>query len=44
MNRCPLCGGKTEEKTVTHPQGYEGKIILLENVPVWSAFNAERCS
>ncbi|MBU4175037.1 MAG: type II toxin-antitoxin system MqsA family antitoxin [Actinobacteria bacterium] len=34
MNRCTFCGGKTEEKKVTHPQEYKGKIILLENVPV----------
>jgi len=33
MKKCPLCGGELEVKTVTHPQEYEGKIIILENVP-----------
>jgi len=33
MRRCPLCGGELEEKTVTHPQEYKGRIIILENVP-----------
>ncbi len=34
MKKCPLCGGELEEKTITHPQEYRGKIIILENVPV----------
>ena len=34
MNRCPVCGGTMKEDLVTHPQEYEGRIILLENVPV----------
>jgi len=33
MRRCPLCGGELEEKTITHPQEYKGRIIILENVP-----------
>ena len=33
MRRCPLCAGELEKKTVTHPQEYRGKIIILENVP-----------
>jgi len=38
MKKCPLCGGELEEKTITHPQEYRGRIIILENVP------AEVCS
>lgn len=34
MNKCPLCGGELEQKTVTHPQEYKGAILILENVPV----------
>lgn len=34
MNKCPVCGGAMNEDLVTHPQEYEGRIILLENVPV----------
>ena len=33
LKNCRLCGGNLEEKTITHPQQYEGKIIILENVP-----------
>jgi len=33
MKKCPLCGGELQAKTVTHPQEYEGRIIILENVP-----------
>lgn len=33
MKKCPLCGGDLEEKTVSHPQDYRGKIIIMENVP-----------
>ncbi len=33
MMKCPLCGGELEAKTVTHPQEYGGRIIILENVP-----------
>ena len=33
MKKCPLCGGELEQKTVTHPQEYQGRIIILENVP-----------
>ncbi|MBI2906972.1 MAG: type II toxin-antitoxin system MqsA family antitoxin [Chloroflexi bacterium] len=28
-----MCGGKLEDKTVTHPQEYKGKLVILENVP-----------
>ncbi len=38
MKKCPLCSGQLEEKTITHPQEYRGRIIILENVP------AEVCS
>lgn len=38
MTKCPFCGGKLEKKTVTHPQSYQGKIYILENIP------AEICS
>ena len=34
MRRCPLCGGQLEERAVTHPQEYKGRIVILENVPV----------
>ena len=34
MNKCPVCGGTMNEGAITHPQEYEGRIILLENVPV----------
>lgn len=33
MKRCPLCGGTLVAKKVTHPQEYEGKIVILQNVP-----------
>ena len=33
MKKCPLCGGELQAKMVTHPQEYEGRIIILENVP-----------
>lgn len=33
VSKCPFCGGKLEEKTITHPQAYRGKIYILENVP-----------
>lgn len=38
MKKCPLCGGELEERTITYPQEYKGKIVILENVP------AEVCS
>ena len=38
MIKCPFCRGKLIEKTITHPQSYQGKIYILENVP------AEVCS
>ncbi len=34
MRRCPLCGGELEKRTVTHPQEYKGRIIIMDNVPV----------
>ena len=33
MTECPICGGKLKDKTVTHPQEYKGKLVILENVP-----------
>lgn len=33
LNKCPVCGGRLEQKRVTHPQHLEGNIIILENVP-----------
>jgi YgiT-type zinc finger domain-containing protein len=33
MKRCPLCGGELKERKITHPQEYNGKIIILENLP-----------
>ena len=33
MKRCPFCGGELKQTTITHPQEYEGKIIILENLP-----------
>ena len=33
MKKCPLCGGALNEQRVTHPQEYQGRIVLLENVP-----------
>ena len=38
MTKCPFCGGKLEERVVTHPQTYLSKVYILENVP------AEVCS
>lgn len=35
MNKCPICGGEMHEDIITHPQEYEGRVILIENVPVW---------
>ena len=33
LSKCPLCAGKLENKRITHPQQFEGKVIILENVP-----------
>ncbi|MBI4319761.1 MAG: type II toxin-antitoxin system MqsA family antitoxin [Chloroflexi bacterium] len=33
MRRCPICGGELKDTTITRPQEYEGKIIILENLP-----------
>ena len=38
MTKCPFCGGELEGRVVTHPQSYQGKVYILENVP------AEVCS
>ena len=38
MMKCPLCGGELEGRVITHPQSYQGKVYILENVP------AEVCS
>ena len=34
MKRCPICGGELENKVITHPQEYDGRVVILENVPV----------
>jgi len=28
-----LCGCELQDRTITHPQEYRGKIVILENVP-----------
>ena len=33
MKRCPLCGGTLEKRSITYPQEYKGKIVILEHVP-----------
>ena len=33
MKRCPFCGGELKQTTITHAQEYEGKVIILENLP-----------
>ena len=33
MNKCPICGGPLEARKITHPQKYDDKVIILENVP-----------
>ena len=33
MRKCPLCGGKLEEKSITYPQKYKSRIVILENMP-----------
>jgi len=38
MMKCPFCGGELEGRVITHPQSYQGKVYILENVP------AEVCS
>ena len=32
-DKCPLCGGRLLDRRITHPQLYQGKIVILENVP-----------
>ena len=32
-DKCPLCGGRLQDRRITHPQLYQGKIVILENVP-----------
>ena len=33
LKKCPLCGGSLEERRITHAQQYQGRIVILENVP-----------
>jgi len=33
MDRCPFCGGDLEERAIRYPQEYEGRIVILANVP-----------
>lgn len=33
LKKCPLCGGGLENKRITHAQQYQGRIVILENVP-----------
>jgi YgiT-type zinc finger domain-containing protein len=33
MNLCPFCGSPLGRKRVTHPQEYNGRVVILENVP-----------
>ena len=33
LSKCPLCSGRLEKKRITHPQQFEGEIVILENVP-----------
>ncbi len=30
---CPLCKGKTEERLIRYVQEYQGKVVIIENVP-----------
>lgn len=32
MKKCPICGGELTDATITHPQKYQDKIIILENL------------
>ena len=33
MKTCPLCSGKLVSRKITYPQEYDGKVVILENVP-----------
>ena len=33
MGKCPLCGGGLESRRISHPQYFEGNLVILENVP-----------
>lgn len=33
MNKCPFCGGALVEQGIRYPQVYQGRIVILENVP-----------
>ncbi len=30
---CPLCGGDLERKQITYVQEFEGRVIIIEDVP-----------
>lgn len=33
--RCDVCGGQLHHTLTTYTQEYEGRIIVVENVPAW---------
>ena len=33
MKTCPLCSGRLLSRKITYPQEYDGKVVILENVP-----------
>ncbi len=33
MKSCPLCSGRLLSRKITNPQEYDGKVVILENVP-----------
>ncbi len=32
---CNVCQGKTKQQSVTYTQWYQGRLIVIENVPAW---------
>jgi len=34
-NVCSVCGGHEVHKLVTYTQWYEGRLVIIENVPAW---------
>ncbi|MBU1671912.1 MAG: type II toxin-antitoxin system MqsA family antitoxin [Actinobacteria bacterium] len=33
-DKCPACGGTIREDKVRHPPEHEGRIVIIENMPV----------
>lgn len=31
--KCPLCGGSLESRHISHPQYFDGSLVILENIP-----------